>query len=73
MGSRATMEIKITKKRLKTGGGSKKGRQSVVHKNKYLRQYSKTEKNKIKAWERHLKAHPNDLKAREDIKKAGKL
>jgi len=70
MGSKATAEIKIAKKRLRTGGGSKKGRQSAVHKSKYQKQAGRTQKNKSKAWERHLGKHPNDSKAKEDIKKA---
>ena len=57
----------IIKKRHKTAG-SKKGRQHVAHKGKYLRQFDRTARNKIKARKAHLKKHPNDLMARELIK-----
>jgi hypothetical protein len=53
-----------------SGGGSKKGRQHVAHQKKCLKQKDRTRKNKEKAWKSHLENHPNDLKNREDIKKA---
>ena len=58
---------RIVKKRPKLAG-SKKGRQHTIHQSKYLRQFDRTAKNKANARKRHLKNHPNDLKARELIK-----
>ena len=70
MGSKATTEIRIAKKRMKVSGGSKKGRQHSVHERKYRMQMDRTSKNKEKARVNHLKTHPNDVKAKIDIKKA---
>ena len=36
-------------------------------KKKYTYQYARTAKNKVKAWDRHLKNHPNDKEARVHI------
>lgn len=51
------------------GGSSKKGRQHVAHERKYVKQKDRTAKNKERAWKRHLKNHPNDMRAKEDIKR----
>jgi hypothetical protein len=71
MGSTKTKEIVIKTKKSKVGGSSKKGRQSAVHVRKYQRQFDRTAKNKEKAWNKHLKIHPNDLVAKELITKRG--
>ena len=55
-------------KRTHKSAGSKKGRQSVAHKGKYLKQFDRTARNKAKARERHLEGHPKDLMARKLIK-----
>ena len=72
MGAKETKTVLLpkSKSKSKVGGSSKKGRQSVVHKGKCQRQYYKTAKNKEKAWARHLKKYPNDVKAKEQIAKA---
>ncbi len=50
-------------------GGSKKGRQHVVHQEKYRKQSYRTAENKEKARKKHLEKHPNDLMAKVKIKK----
>lgn len=56
----------------KQGKSSKKDRQSVHYKSHYVKQYSRTYKNKEKAWARHIKKYPNDVKAKLDISEARK-
>lgn len=56
----------------KQGKSSKKDRQSVHYKQFYSKQYYRTYKNKENAWARHMKKHPNDVKAKENIKEARK-
>ena len=63
---------RIIKKRHKTAG-STKDRQHSKHQGKYLRQFDKTAKNKEIAWGKHRTRHPNDLQAKEQIKKARSL
>ena len=59
---------------VKMGGSSKKGRQHTAHGRKYLKQMDRTQKNKEKAWKKHLKTHPNDVVARKNIEKVrGKI
>jgi len=50
---------------------SHKGRQHIARKGKYLRQWTRTAKNKRKAWATHLKNHPKDKLAVNNIKLAG--
>ena len=63
-----TETIERTIKKRHKSAGSKKGRQSVAHKGRYLRQFDRTAKNKEKARNRHIKEHPNDLMAKKLIK-----
>jgi hypothetical protein len=67
-----SLETVITKKRSKVGGGSKKDRQHYTHQTKYLKQMSRTAKNKSVAWIRHLAKYPEDLIAIENIKRCRK-
>lgn len=48
-------------------GSSAKGRQHANHKGKYLKQWTRSSKNKEKAWKAHLANHPNDKMAKESI------
>mgnify|MGYP001608226789 CR=1 FL=1 len=68
MGSKET-EIRIKTSKSKIGGASKKGRQHIVHQEKYRKQADRTSKNKIKAWTSHLRNHPKDVVAKENIKR----
>ena len=63
------MVSEIGKKSSETGK-SKKSRQASRNTSKYMKQSIRTAENKRKAWNAHLAKHPNDLKAKEDIKKA---
>lgn len=63
----------IMKKRIRVGGGSKKGRQHIVHEGKYRKQTMRTAKNKEKSWANHLLNHPHDLQAKQQIAKAKSL
>ena len=59
--------IERTIKKSHKTAGSKKGRQNVAHKGKYLRQFDRTARNKARARKKHLKNHPNDVMARKLI------
>lgn len=63
-----TETIERTIKKSHKVAGSKKGRQTVTQKGKYMKQFDRTARNKARARVKHLKKHPNDLKARELIK-----
>jgi hypothetical protein len=69
MGSTNTIIRSITQKKVKVGGASKKGRQHVAHARKYQRQTIRTAKNKEKSWKLHLRKHPNDEVAKENIQR----
>lgn len=63
------VEIKIVRKKVKVGGGSKKGRRHSAHQVKYQKQKTRTARNKEIAWRKHLEKHPNDLAAQQNLKK----
>jgi len=48
-------------------GKSAKGRQHVANARKYLQQWTRTAKHKVKAWAKHLANHPNDEVAKRNI------
>ena len=58
-------QIPKTRKKVKIGGGSKKGRQMAHNQasGRYVRQRTRTERNKARARQKHLENHPNDLQA----------
>jgi len=41
-----------------------KARRQMTNRNKYLRQWARTAKNKEAAWKKHLANHPNDIQAK---------
>ena len=71
MGDTTPRLVKVTNKKAKTGGKSKKGAQHVHNQsiNKYGKQRVRTTKNKIYALAKHLLRNPNDLQNQIDIKR----